>query len=109
MQIFLSKQCESLTGTLQKGLGYHIEHRKNGFFAKRNQRGHVPPYGHWKFIITCAELAQMKFHVVDIQVRGCEIDDAIREAGFAAELFCGIDTTIYNAREVLAFAKQFPL
>ena len=80
MKIILSKQCESLTGMLNSSLGYHIEHRKNGFFSKRNQRGIVPPDGHWRFILTCAELAQNKLHIADIKIDWLELQTALYEA-----------------------------
>ena len=62
MEIILSKQCESLTGSLGQGFGYHIQKRKNGFFAKRNTKGEVPRDGHLRFILSCAEIAQSKLH-----------------------------------------------
>ena len=81
MEIILSKQCEALTGSLGRGFGYHIQRRKNGYYAKRNTKGVVPPDGHWKFIITCAELTQMKLHVSDIRVKRIELAQALWEAG----------------------------
>lgn len=82
MQIFLSKQCESLTGSLGSGFGYHIQKRKNGFFSKRNTCGLVPPDGHWRFILACADIAKRKLHITDIQVHWLELSDALYEAGF---------------------------
>jgi hypothetical protein len=35
MQIILSQQCESLTGSLGKGFGYYITKSKKGYFSKR--------------------------------------------------------------------------
>ena len=52
MEIILSKQCESLTGSLGRGFGYHIQRRKNGFFAKRNSHGEIPRDGHLRFILS---------------------------------------------------------
>ena len=80
MEVILSKQCESLTGSLGRGFGYHIQRRKNGFFAVRSSKGSVPPDGHWKFILTCAELAQSGLHITDIKVTAGELDDALSEA-----------------------------
>ena len=54
MEIILSKRCESFTGSLGKGFGYHIQRRKNGFFAKRNSKGEIPANGHLRFIFFCA-------------------------------------------------------
>ena len=81
MEIILSKRCESFTGSLGKGFGYHIQRRKNGFFAKRNSNGEIPADGHLRFILACAELAQMKTHITDIRVPRCEFQSALSEAG----------------------------
>ena len=82
MKIILSEMTASLVGTLERGLGYHIEHRKNGFFSKRNQKSFVPPDGHWRFIVLCAELAQNKLYITDIEVTAGELDDALEEATY---------------------------
>ena len=97
----------SLVGTLERGLGYHIEHRKNGFFSKRNQKSFVPPDGHWRFIVLCAELAQNKLHITDIEVTGKEVGDAIYEAG----KFCPAykDKEVFNASRILKIKKSLGL
>lgn len=108
MKIILSKQCESLTGMLNSSLGYHIEHRKNGFFSKRNQRGIVPPDGHWRFILTCAQLAQNKLHIADIRVSREELKQAMYEARiFIAMQHLRKD--IYDARDILNLKITFSL
>ena len=80
MKIILTKQCESLTGSVGRGFGFHIQKRKNGFFAKRNSKGIVPPDGHWRFIVACAEQAKMKLHIADIKVDWLELQTALYEA-----------------------------
>ena len=108
MTIILSQQCESLTGMLNSSLGYHIEHRKNGFFSKRNQRGIVPPDGHWRFILTCAELAQNKLHIADIRVSREELKQAMYEARiFIAMQHLRKD--LYDARDILNLKITFSL
>ena len=108
MKIILSQQCESLTGMLNSSLGYHIEHRKNGFFSKRNQRGIVPPEGHWRFIVTCAELAQHKLHIADIRVSREELKQAMYEARiFIAMQHLRKD--LYDARDILNLKITFSL
>ena len=108
MKIILSKQCESLTGMLNSSLGYHIEHRKNGFFSKRNQRGIVPPDGHWRFILTCAQLAQSKLHIADIRVSREELKQAMYEARiFIAMQHLRKD--LYDARDILNLKITFSL
>ena len=81
MEIILSNHCKSLTGSFVRGFGYHVQRRKNGFFAKRNSKGIIPPDGHWRFITTCAELAQNGLHIADIRVSHPELSEALSEAG----------------------------
>ena len=86
MEIILSTQCESLTGSLGKGYGYYIRRapRKDGsvrFFSQRS-KWYVPRDGHMRFIFTCAELAQMGLHIADIRVPRKELSDALWEAGY---------------------------
>ena len=86
MEIFLSKQCKFLCGSLGKGFGYHIQRRtdhdgKIRFWGVRQSKGVVPPGGHLRFILTCAELAQMKLHITDISVSKAEVFDALMSAG----------------------------
>ena len=85
MEIILSKQCESLTGSLGKGFGYSIQRRKDHkgryhFYSQRS-KWNVPRDGHLKFIFTCAELAQMGLHIADIRVPRKELQEALEEAG----------------------------
>ena len=108
MKLFMSQQCESLTGSLGSGFGYHIEHRKNGFFSKRNQRGIIPPNGHWRFIVTCAVLAQHRLHITDIEVSRNELGTALYEARcFIAMQNLKLDS--YNARDILNLKTTFGL
>ena len=80
MEIILSKQCESLTGSLGKGFGYFIVKRKGRYYSVRSKHS-VPPDGHWNFIAACAELAQSKLHIADIRVSREELSEALSEAG----------------------------
>ena len=105
----------SLVGTLERGLGYHIEHRKNGFFSKRNQKSFVPPDGHWRFIVLCAELAQNKLYITDIEVDWMELSDALYEAShFETNRLIrykgvkGVKTT-YNAADIINLKKTLGL
>ena len=114
MEIILSKQCESLTGSLGRGFGYHIQRRKKGFFAKRNTKGVVPPDGHWKFILACADLAQSKLHITDISVTREELADALREARCTTPLY-GLTKysedypAVFNAQQVIKFKERYNL
>ena len=115
MKIILSKQCESLTGSLGRGFGYHIQKRKNGYFAKRNSKGVVPPDGHWRFILTCAALAQNKLHITDIRVHWIELYDALFEAYlFDASYRVGWDgrekrRIYYDASDIINLKTMFGL
>ena len=100
--------CASLVGTLERGLGYHLEHRKNGFFSKRDQRGFVPPDGHWRFIVLCAELAQNGLHISDIQVSQDEVRTALLEAGHHTAMW-NLKLNIYGARDILNLKTTFGL
>ena len=108
MKIILSKQCESLTGMLNSSLGYHIKKQKNGFFSKRNQRGIVPPDGHWRMILTCAQLAQSKLHIADIRVSREELKQAMYEA----RIFIAMQhlrKATYDARDIINLKITFGL
>ena len=100
---------------LERGTGYHLEHRKNGFFAKRNTKGIVPPDGHWRFIVLCAELAQNRLYITDIEVHWMELSDALYEAGhFVANRQVrknGVEAVklTYTARDVLNLKTTFSL
>lgn len=108
MKVILSKQCLSLTGMLERGLGYHLVERKNGFIARRNSKGSVPPDGHLRFIFLCAELAQNKLHITDIRVSREELKTALYEAHcFIAMQNLRLDT--YHARDILNLKTTFGL
>ena len=114
MEIILTKNCMSLTGSLGKGFGYHIKHRKNGFFIERNSNGDVPPDGHWKMICACANLAEMKLHITDIKVSASEVANALYEAGLITPAYClraypDNYPKVFNASDILNFKKRFYL
>ena len=109
MEVILSNQVESLTGSLGRGFGYSIQRQGDRFFAKRNSKGIVPPDGHWRFIVTCAELAQAKLHITDIILPGWEIFGALEEAGFDMQEFKYPISVNYGGVFVRSIAKQFQL
>ena len=112
MEIILSKQCESLTGSLGKGFGYFIVGRwsrtdvKYRFYSQRS-KWNVPPDGHLRFILTCAELAQSKLHIADIRVSGWELYLALEEAGYDSSLIGVSINVLYNAESVLTFKNNW--
>jgi hypothetical protein len=86
MEVFLSKQCESITGSLLRSYGYHIQRRTDAdgtirFWGVRKSKGIVHPSGHLLFILNCANLAQSKLHITDVRVSRDEMMDALWEAG----------------------------
>ena len=115
MKVILSNRCLSLTGMLEQGLGYHLQRRKNGFFAKRNTKGFVPPNGHWRFIVLCSELAQNGLYITDIKVDWLELQSALYEAKcFIAawevrENYAHNCKASYNARDILNLKTTFGL
>ena len=115
MKIILTNQCESLTGSVGRGFGYHIQKRKNGFFAKRDSKGIVPPDGHWRFIVACAELANNGLHISDVKVDWMELQRALYEANrFVASEhvrrnYADKAKATYNARDILNLKTTFSL
>lgn len=120
MEIFLSKMCESLTGSLGRGFGYHIQKRSdcNGtvrFWGVRKSKGVVPTGGHLRFILSCANLAQSKLHVTDIKVDWHELQTALYEAKcfMASEQvkqnYADKCKATYDARDILNLKITFGL
>ena len=111
MEIILSKQCESLTGTLGRGYGYCIQKQKDKFVSKRNSKGVVPNDGHLNFILTCADLAQSKLHIADIRVSAKEFRQACWQADrwYGAEVAKAKDSHVFNANDVLRFKQKWNL
>ena len=107
MKVILSNMCASLVGMLNPELGYHLEHRKNGFFAVRNNTP-APPDGHWRFIVLCAELAQNHLYISDIQVSQDEVRTALLEAGHHTAMW-NLKLNIYDARDILNLKTTFGL
>ena len=107
MEIILSKQCESLTGAISTDLGYFLVNRKGRFFSQRSRHS-VPPDGHWRFILCCANLAQTRLYLTDIRVKRDELSDALYEAHhFIAAIHLRLP--IYNARDILNLKNTFSL
>ena len=104
MEIILSSNCESFTGSLGRGFGYFIVRRKNGFFSVRT----VPPDGHWNFIVSCAEIARMGLHFSDIKASRVEVSDALKEARHFIALQ-NLRKDSYNARDILNLKITFGL
>ena len=99
--------CTALAGMLNPELGYFIKQRPQGFFSQRSKHG-VPPDGHWRFIVLCAELAQNGLYISDICVPRKELKAALREAHhFVAASHLKLSE--YNARDILNLKTTFGL
>ena len=105
MKVILSNRCLSLTGMLERGLGYHLVKRKNGFYARRDSKGFVPPNGHWRFIVLCAEIAQNGLYITDIRVPRCEVQAALKEAGLPLSGARDVRHEL-NAADILSIASE---
>ena len=112
MEIFLSKHCQALTGSLGKGYGYYIRSFRNlqgklRFFGQRS-KWDVPPDGHLRFIFACAQLARMKTHIIEILVPRSEFEEALREAGKTLSGARDIRHEL-SAADVLTLKERFDL
>ena len=113
MEIFLTKQCETLTGSLGKGYGYYIRKvpNKEGsirFFSQRS-KWDVPADGHLRFIFACAELAQMKTHITDIIISRQELLGALWEAGWCVSRHVPEKLKFLHATDVLTLKEKLNL
>ena len=108
MQVFLSKQCLSLTGLLRPDLGYYIRSTKKGKFFSQRSKHSVPPTGHLRFVFLCAELAQNRLHITDIRVSRDELKAALYEARCFIAMQ-NLKLEFYNARDILNLKTTFGL
>ena len=104
MEIILSERCKSLTGNLGSGFGYFIVKRKGRFYSVRSKHD-VPPDGHWRFILTCAELAKNGLHIADIRVTRDELKNALYEAYGSVEMK-HLDKDVYNAADLCSLSRM---
>ena len=109
MEIFLSKQCLALVGMLERGLGYYIRSTKTGRFFGQRSKHSVPPDGHWRFIVLCAEMARNGLYITDVRVRGGEIYQALKEAGYNPDDFDIRVSNLYNATDIINFRREYLL
>ena len=115
MEVKLSNQCLSLTGMLERGLGYYLRSTKKGRFYSQRSKGIVPPDGHWRFIVLCAELAQNGLHIADIKIGWLELQTALYEARhfIASEHvrrnYADKGKATYDARDILNLKTLFSL
>ena len=115
MEVILSEQCLALTGMLDRGTGYYLRSTKKGRFFSQRSKHAVPPDGHWRFIVLCAELTRNKLYVTDIKVHWLELQTALYEAKcFTASEqvrrnYADKCKATYNARDILNLKTTFAL
>ena len=114
MEIFLTKQCETLTGSLGKGYGYFIQRRRSydgsvRFFSQRSKHPPIPADGHLRFILACADLAQMKTHITDIIISRQELLDALLEAGWCVSRHVPEKLKFLHTSDVLTLKEKLYL
>ncbi len=106
MELFLAPQAASITGSFGAKCGYAVQRQNNRFFAKRNSKGIVPPDGHWRFMIQCANIVQAKIYFADFDIPAKELEQALDEAGICyapRDLFA---QKLYHAQDILNLAKS---
>ena len=109
MEVILGKGVSSFTGSLNKAHGYAVQKRGNRFYGVRNTRGVVPPDGHLKFILGCAEIAQLRMYIADIKVQPGELRAALEEAHCFVAAGHVHDRMVYDARDIRNFKTTFGL
>ena len=114
MEIILSSNIKSLSGSLGRGFGYFIVRRldvnKKPCFISQRSRYSVPKDGHLRFIFACAVLAYFGSHINDIRVSVRELNEAIMEAtdNKMRSPYCD-ECKMLNAEEVLTLKKMLRL
>ena len=106
MEIILSSHCSSFTGTVNKDFGYAVRKRGKRFFGVRCNNRNVPPDGHWRFILACAEIAQMTIFISDVRVHGSELCAALMEAGYPLAVRTVELGRWYNAHDIFNFRNR---
>jgi hypothetical protein len=113
MEVITSSNVETITGKLDSYTGYYLQARrnKNGkvrIFSYR-KRGYVPPDGHWRFILMCAEMAHTGLYVSDIIVDFKELYLALIEAHHWVAADSVKKYMIYHARDIINLKITFGL
>ena len=105
MEIILSPRCKSFTGTISRYHGYAVRQSGKRFFSYRTPGKHAKPDGHWQFIVSCAEMAQLNLHIADIRVSRNELIEAVEEAGWCLSRFMENLRPTLNAKDILTFKQ----
>ena len=108
MEIILSENCRSFTGTISRKHGYCIRRVRDRFYSKRSTNRQAQPDGHWRFILAIAHMAQHNLTVADISLSSSELSEALAEADFlpSAIMALCVPGHVYNAQDVLLLEQQ---
>ncbi len=108
MEIILSENCRSFTGTISRSHGYCIRRVGDRFFSKRSTNRRTQPDGHWRFIQAIAHMSQNMLVVSDIRLSSFELTEALTEADYppSAIMVLCIPGHVYNAQEILLLEDQ---
>ena len=107
MELILAKHCKSLTGSFGKYYGYAIRRSGKRFFSVRSPKGPRVHDGHLRFVFTCADMAQNKWLIADVIIKGEELIQAAREAGMTFETI--LPDVEYNAHDILNIKTYYDL
>ena len=93
---------------INRNYGYAVQKRKNGFYGVRTTHRNIPPDGHWRFILACAQIAHLGLYISDVKVTRSEIRGALHEANhyLAAQ---NLRLEIYSSRDILNLKTNFGL
>ena len=113
MEVITSSNVETITGKLDSYTGYCLQARRNKNGKARifscRKRGYVPPDGHWRFILMCAELAYQGLYATDVLVEGKELYLALREARHFVAADNVKPRMTYHARDIINLKTTFGL
>lgn len=112
MEIILTKQCESLTGSIGRGLGYSIRKRGKRFFAMWTGGKKRDPGAKWNFIKECID-TRKRLYISDIHIHEAELYDALYKAHhFQAAHWIKTHyqpCAVFNAKQVINLKVSFGL
>ncbi len=109
MEIFLTTNCASLSGTIDRRQGYYIRRSKTGHFFAQRSKHSVPRQGHLNFIFLCAHMACIKLCISNIRVHRDEVLTALREAGKGDYLWALRYPKYLSANDVLTLQSELGL
>ena len=113
MKLITTSNIETISGKIDSYTGYFLRAKRSNsgdysIYSCR-RKGYIPPDGHWRFILMCAELAYQGLYATDVLVPGKELYLALREAHH----FVAADNVkrhmIYHACDIINLKTTFGL